>query len=57
MKHDALFSSCLPLIILTLSITPSSLFAQEIPTKEVQIAGALSPAPGNLKEGSSSARF
>lgn len=34
-----------------LSLTSQSLHAQSIPSAEVQIAGALSPAPSDLKEG------
>jgi len=39
----------LPIALVTISILPAQ--ASEIPTSEVQIAGAVSPAPEDLRDG------
>ena len=51
MKFHKSIPVSLFLTVTLLSTFPSSLFAQEIPSNDVQIAGALSPAPSDLKDG------
>lgn len=51
MTYYSRFFSFLLCITFILSMNASPLVAQEIPAKDVQIAGALSPAPSDLKDG------